>query len=131
MSPPTMTATSPETERQIEEILRRPYRKIISGDPEEGFLIQVPDLPGCMTAGETEAEAIANLPEAMAVWLESALDHGDPIPEPTPERYAGRVLVRMPRSLHRRLAAQARAEGVSLNQWVVTLLARGWNERTA
>ena len=126
MRKPTTATSDPEVERRIDEILRRPYRKIISGDAEEGFLIEVPDLPGCMTAGATEAEALELLPEAMAVWIESALAHGDPIPEPTaPPSYSGRVLVRMPKTLHRRLAEQAEAEGVSLNQWAVTLLARG------
>jgi antitoxin HicB len=116
----------PAIERQAAEIMRRPYRKVISGDPEQGFLIEVPDLPGCMTAGETEAEAVALLPEAMMAWLTVALEDDLPIPEPTPEpTYSGKVLVRMPKSLHRRLAEQAEAEGASLNQLAVTLLARG------
>ncbi|MBA4179363.1 MAG: hypothetical protein C0506_02135 [Anaerolinea sp.] len=48
----------------------------------EGYLGEVPELPGCVTAGETAEEALVNLDEAMAVWIESALVHGDPIPEP-------------------------------------------------
>jgi len=81
-----------------------------------------------MTAGETEEEAVELLREAMAGWLTVALQRGQPVPEPATspdERYSGYISVRMPRSLHRRLAEQARAEGVSLNQWAVTLLARG------
>jgi hypothetical protein len=80
------------------------------------------------TAGETEEEALEMLRDAMAGWFESALAHGDPIPEPEPPgatRYSGYITVRMPPSLHRHLAEQARSEGVSLNQWAVTLLARG------
>ena len=53
---------APEIEAQVQEILKRPYRKVISGDADEGFLIQVPDLPGCMTAGETMEEAVTMLP---------------------------------------------------------------------
>ncbi|MCX7783071.1 MAG: type II toxin-antitoxin system HicB family antitoxin, partial [Meiothermus sp.] len=54
---------------------------------------------------------------------EVAYEHGDEIPLPSTERsYGGRVLVRMPPSLHRRLAEGAEAEGVSLNQHIVGLL---------
>ena len=116
---------SPEIEAQLQEILKRPYRKVISGDTEEGFLIQVPDLPGCMTAGETIEEAISMLPEAMACWLESVLLEGQPVPEPTPvPEYSGKMLIRMPRTLHQRLIERAELEGVSANQLAVALLAK-------
>ena len=116
---------SPEIEAQVQEILKRPYRKVITGDAEEGFLIQVPDLPGCMTAGETMEEAVSMLPEAMALWLTVALEHGNPIPEPTPvPEYSGRLLVRMPKTLHQRLIERAEVEGVSANQLAVALLAK-------
>ena len=121
---------APEIERQAAEIVARPYRKAISGDREEGFLIQVPDLPGCMTVGETMEEAVSMLPEAMMAWLTVALDDGLSIPAPSPEpTHSGKLTVRMPPSLHRRLAEQADAEGVSINQWIVTLLAVGAGER--
>ena len=62
----------------------------------------------------------------MSLWLETMLLDGNPIPEPDPEpRYSGRLHVRMPKSLHERLVNQAKREGTSLNQWVVTLLAQG------
>jgi len=115
-------------ERQIEALLKRPYRKVIRGDEEEGFLAEAPELPGCITAGETEIEALENLREAMAAWFEGALAHGDPIPEPKRPaiaRYGGRVLVRMPATLHRQLAERAEEEGVSLNQLAVAVLAKG------
>lgn len=116
----------PEIARQVVEIMMRPYRKIITGDPEEGFLIQVPDLPGCMTDGDTIEEAVAILPEAMTAWLESVLLHGETVPEPTPEpEYSGKLLVRMPKTLHRRLIERAEVEGVSASQLAVALLARG------
>ena len=116
---------SPEIADQVKAIMKRPYRKVISGDADEGFLIQVPDLPGCMTAGETMEEAVSMLPEAMALWLTVALEDGDPIPEPTPvPEYSGRMLVRMPKTLHRRLIERAEVEGVSANQLAVALLAK-------
>jgi predicted RNase H-like HicB family nuclease len=116
---------SAEIARQIAEIMQRPYRKVISSDPEEGFLIEVRDLPGCMTAGETIEDAVGMLPEAMMAGLESVLMAGDPVPEPsvTPE-YSGRMLIRMPKSLHCRLIERAHDEGVSANQLAVALLAK-------
>ena len=77
-----------QLDARVEAILRRPYHRVVTGEPVEGYLGEVPELPGCVTAGETPEEAIRNLEEAMAVWVESALAHGDPIPEPAagPER---------------------------------------------
>ena len=117
---------SPQIEAQAREIMKRPYRKVISGNAEEGYLIEVPDLPGCMSAGETEAEALTMIQEAMELWIMSALEDGETVPEPTsvPE-YSGKVLVRMPKSLHRRLIERAQDEGVSANQLAVAILAKG------
>jgi len=70
--------------REIEAIMRRPYRRVISGEPVEGYLAEVLDLRGCMTAGETPEEALRNLKDATSLWIESALVHGDAIPEPQP-----------------------------------------------
>ncbi len=74
--------TAEELEAQVQAIIRRPYHQVITGEPGEGYLGEIPELPGCFTAGETPEEAIRNLSEAMAVWVESALVHGDPIPGP-------------------------------------------------
>lgn len=69
-------------EQQIADLLKRPYHKVIHGEPREGYLAEAPELPGCITAGATEAEATHNLDEAMALWFEWALAGGRPIPEP-------------------------------------------------
>ena len=115
----------PEITKEAEAIMARPYRKLITGDAEEGYRIDVPDLPGCSTAGDTLEEAVSMLPEAMLVWIEGALMDGDPIPEPsTTHAYSGKVLLRMSKSLHRRLIERAQDEGVSANQLAVTLLAK-------
>ena len=70
------------SEAEVQAILRRPYHRVITGEPLEGYLGEVPELPGCLTAGETPEKALRNLEEAMAVWVESALVHGDAIPQP-------------------------------------------------
>jgi antitoxin HicB len=47
-----------------------------------GFLAWVPDLPGCMSDGETVAEAMQNVRRAILEWIEEAESLGQPIPQP-------------------------------------------------
>jgi predicted RNase H-like HicB family nuclease len=53
--------------------------------PEDGggFLATVPDLPGCASDGETAEEALANVRDAVAEWIDEARALGRPIPEPS------------------------------------------------
>ena len=82
----------PEVAAKVQEYLQQPYHKVVSGNAADGFLVEVIELPGCMTDGLTEAEALANVPEAMAAWLETTLLDGNPITDPFPERtYSGKV----------------------------------------
>lgn len=74
--------TQPEIEREIQRRVRLPYHRVISGDDAEGYLGEVAELPGCFTAGVTAAEALANLDEAIAAWVEAALKNSIPVPEP-------------------------------------------------
>ncbi len=46
------------------------------------FIAEVPELPGCMAHGDTQEEALANVKKAMQLWLDTAREFGDPIPEP-------------------------------------------------
>jgi antitoxin HicB len=87
-----------------------------------GYLITFPDLPGCMSDGETVEEAITNGADAEAAWLQAARKWGDPIPQPG-EGPSGKFVQRLPKSLHARLAARARQEGVSMNTLVTAVLA--------
>jgi antitoxin HicB len=66
------------------------YAIIVEPLPAEdggGFIATVPDLPGCMSDGETPQEALANAQDAIAVWIEAAKDMGHVVPEPT-KRFA-------------------------------------------
>ncbi|MGB3296383.1 MAG: type II toxin-antitoxin system HicB family antitoxin [Phormidesmis sp.] len=95
--------------------------------PEEdgGFTVAVMDLPGCVSQGKTVEEAVEAIAPARNHWLKTAYEHGDLIPLPsTKATYSGKTLLNMPPSLHRRLADGARREGVSLNQYIVTLLSQ-------
>jgi antitoxin HicB len=88
----------------------------------------VPDLPGCITVGDTLEELWANVKDAEQDWIDEATKDGRPIPQPTgtnAEEYSGRLLVRLGKSLHRSLAQRARADNVSMNTLIVELLSRG------
>ncbi|MCB0046516.1 MAG: type II toxin-antitoxin system HicB family antitoxin [Caldilineaceae bacterium] len=105
--------------------LSLPYRIELVREDENTWFARVPELPGCMTEGETAKEAADLIQEAMALWIEVALEDAQTIPEPRPlEEFSGRFVVRMTRSLHRDLAVASSREGVSLNQYVTTELAR-------
>ena len=82
------------------------YRMEIIEDKEEGgFVVSYPDLPGCITCGETVESAIINALDAKKAWIEAALEEGVEIHEPDSlEGYSGQFKLRIPRSLHRSLA---------------------------
>lgn len=119
----------------IEEYLKLRYHTEIvlseAEDGDAGWVAEVKELTGCIAQGRTREELLENIDLAKTVWLEDALEAGDPIPKPFEEHsHSGKVLVRMPPYLHRELAAQAEYQGVSLNQLVVSLLAkRGADKR--
>ena len=50
------------------------------------FVAEVPELPGCMAHGDTNAEALSNADEAIQLWIDIAEEFGDPIPEPKGQR---------------------------------------------
>lgn len=104
----------------------------LSAEEGGGFLITFPDLPGCMSDGETEAEAIANGRDAFLCWVSAVADMGQPIPAPAfrtavtaPVESSGKFVQRVPKSIHAQLTARARQEGVSLNSLVLTFIAEG------
>ena len=51
-------------------------------DEDRIFIAQVPELSGCMAHGDTQESALANVKDAMELWLDTAREFGDPIPEP-------------------------------------------------
>lgn len=127
--PPEMRMRSKAMKKQnqrkgLEYYLGLRYPITLVPEAEGGYTVLVADLPGCMSVGETVEEAMEMIEDARRLWLEVAYEHGDEIPLPSTERhYGGKVLVRMPPTLHRRLLESAEAEEVSLNQHIVALLA--------
>ncbi len=61
------------------------YRVIIEQDEDGVFVVEAPALPGCISQGKTREEALVNIQEAIAAYLESLKAHGEPIPPPIQE----------------------------------------------
>lgn len=116
-----------DTERRpLAEYLALRYPVTLHPEPGGGFVAEVEDLPGCLTQADSTEEAYERIEEARRLWIETAYEHGDEIPlPPVDDAYSGRLLLRLPRALHRRLAREARRQDVSLNQYIVAQLAEG------
>ncbi len=112
--------------KTLNDYMAMSYRMEIVEDKDEGgFVVSYPDLPGCITCGETVEKAVANALDAKREWMEAALEEGIKINEPDSlENYSGQFKLRLPRSLHRILAEQSKREGISMNQYCVYLLSR-------
>lgn len=102
--------------------------EIFWSEEDEGYIAEVPDLPGCSALGATETDAAREAKHAINAWIQAAKAAGNVVPPPSIveplESYSGKFVVRVPRSLHARLARKARIEGVSLNQYVTHMLSR-------
>jgi predicted RNase H-like HicB family nuclease len=57
---------------------------IIQDEENAGYTIEVPSLPGCISQGDTLEEALANIKEAIALYIEVLVEDGQPIPEDVP-----------------------------------------------
>jgi len=107
----------------IKDYLNLRYPLTLEPSEDGGYLALIKDLPGCITDGETQEEALNNLEEARILWIETAYKYNDSIPLPTTDiKFGGKFLLRMPPSLHQKLAERAERENVSLNQYIVFLL---------
>jgi predicted RNase H-like HicB family nuclease len=110
--------------KTVEEYMKLPYAIVIT--PDDGsYFVKVKELEGCMSVGDTKAEALEMIDDAMRGWLEIALEDGLEIPLPEAlceDKYSGKFALRMTKSQHRKLAEGAEQEGVSMNQYMVGLL---------
>jgi antitoxin HicB len=75
-----------------------------------------------MSHGATAEDAARNILEAAQGWLDTAREKDVPIPPP-PRGMSGRMLLRIPKTLHEDIMRRADLDGVSLNQWVTAALA--------
>jgi predicted RNase H-like HicB family nuclease len=115
-----------------EDYLEQPYHfeLVRESGPGGGWTARVEELADCVARGATHDEAVMRVEEAMRDWIADAQAHGRDVPKPRAEgRHSGRLLVRMPQSLHAELARAAEREEVSLNQFITGTLAGviGWH----
>jgi len=91
----------------------------------KGFVATIPDLPGCVSQGDTYEEVFVMILDAKKAWIESAISEGESIPEPSEDKkFSGKILVRIPVQLHENLAIEAKKQGISLNHYLSYLLAK-------
>jgi len=108
---------------KIEEYLKLPYHIIIQHITDESgayYFATVQEFDGCMSHGDTYSEAFENIHEAMEGWIQTKLENGFVVPQPIDDsKFSGKFVLRVPKTLHARLAMEAEKEGVSLNQYAL------------
>lgn len=91
-----------------------------------GYFISYLDFADCVSDGATVEEAIANGRRALRETIAALIEAGLQVPVPAGgAAVSGKFVARVPKSVHAKLSSRARAEGVSLNTLVVSLLAEG------
>lgn len=122
---------SPKQSGDAADPLNLPYPvTLVRGDGDEvEWTATVDALPGCHARGATPDQALERVTVAVAAWVEEAEREGKDVPEPKSlQSHSGRLLLRMPQTLHAELSRVAERERVSLNQFITDALAGalGW-----
>ena len=115
--------------RDVIAYLKRPYSRIILPESDGTFRGEILEFPGCIAVGKTAAATIASLENAAESWLMAAIEQRQSIPEPVETEFSGRLMLRLPKSLHKKAAFIAAREGVSLNQFIVMTISQSSGER--
>ena len=112
--------------RTLEEYMKLPYKlEIVPDTDESGYIASYPELPGCITCGETIADAVANAEDAKKEWLWAAIEENIVIAEPEGvESHSNLFNLRIPKTLHKTLFEDSKKEGVSMNQYCLYLLSK-------
>lgn len=108
-------------EKNLEYYMKLNYTLIINHIVDESgtyYYGKISELDGCQSTADTIEELIKHLEEVKKAHIEIKLEYGDPIPEPK-EIPSGNLMLRMPKTLHWKLAGEAEREGVSLNQYIL------------
>lgn len=112
--------------RTLEDYLKFPYRmEIVPDTLEEGYAVSFPELPGCITCGDTMEEALRNAEDAKKVWLQACLEDGIPIPEPDMDfAVSDKEILWIPKPLHKKLLVKAAEEGISADTYGADILSK-------
>lgn len=110
--------------KTAEEYLKEPYSRVLIPDESGTFFAEMLEFPGCVSQGATVEEAFKNLEEVAKSWIDAALDQGQEIPSASlSQKFSGKLVIRLPRGLHRRAAQMAERDRTSLNQFFATSIA--------
>ncbi|MEK7281751.1 MAG: type II toxin-antitoxin system HicB family antitoxin [Chloroflexota bacterium] len=118
--------TKSGTKKDVGYYAKLPYTIILEQwDDGKGpyWVARVAELPHCLLHGDTPEEAVKEIEEVKMDWIKSNLRRGLPVPEPRPRKYSGQIRLRITPSLHKLLTYRAETEGMSLNQYMATVLA--------
>jgi antitoxin HicB len=116
---------------ELERYVNKPYPIELLED-DQTFTASHPDLPGCVSFGESPDEAVAELKKVKTLWIKGRLDSGKVIPEPSSvDDFSGKFVLRIPRALHKSLDYEARQQNVSLNQYVSHVLSNRHSQHAA
>lgn len=97
---------------------------VVWSEDDKAFIGRVDEFPSLAAHGSTQEKALRETRNVVQFVLEDLAATGESIPVPLSKRaFSGKLNVRMPKTLHRRLAAESEREGVSLNNWINTKLA--------
>ena len=112
---------------EIKDYMKLQYTRLVQEMNDESghyFYGRILELDGCQSTSSTLEGLYQSLNEAMEGYLEVKQENNLPIPVPeTADKYSGKFVVRLPKSLHQRLVIEAEKEGVSLNQLALYKLA--------
>jgi predicted HicB family RNase H-like nuclease len=97
---------------------------VVWSEEDQAFIGRVLEFPSLAAHGSTQAKALNEIRTVVEHTFQDLLDSGEEVPAPiNKRRYSGKLVVRLPKYLHRQLAIEAAEEGVSLNQLISTKLA--------
>ena len=90
---------------------------------EGGYTLSCPELKGCFTCADTLQQGFEMIEDAKKSWFLACIENGLSIPEPSSLKdYSGQFKLRIPKSLHKKLAEHSKQEGISMNQYCLYLL---------
>jgi antitoxin HicB len=122
-----MVTKNIDIKKQVEYYMSLPYTMTVKYRPEQGgyYVASYIELPDLNMTGNTPEEAVKELLIEKPEWFETCLELGIKIPLPAePQKYSGKIVLRMPPTMHESLIQIAELEGVSLNQYMLTSLSR-------
>lgn len=128
-----MVTEERDIKKQVEYYMGLPYTMTVKRRDDQGtyYIAGYVELPDLTMTGATPEEAVKELLIEKPEWFEGCLKLGIPIPLPVePKRYSGKLILRMPPSIHESLVRIAELEGVSLNQYMLAAISRtlGYDE---